>query len=97
MTIKKQVKSVPDEAAEQFIKGAPDAAAGSQDPAGRRISEKPVIRGNKRVITVGIDLELMPRLDAAAARLSSTTGLSISRAAFINRAILKAVENTEQS
>lgn len=84
MTIKRPVKNVPTVAAEQFIKGAPDAAAGAQDPAG-------VIRGKKRIITVGIGLDLMPRLDAAAARLS------ISRAAFINMAIVKTVENTEQS
>lgn len=84
MTIKRAVKSVPAVAAEQFIKGAPDAAAATKDPAG-------VIRGKKRIITVGIGLDLMPRLDAAAARLS------ISRAAFINMAIVKTVENTEQS
>jgi hypothetical protein len=84
MTIKKAVKSAPTTTAEHFIQGAPDAGAVAQDPAG-------VIRGKKRIITVGIGLDLMPRLDAAAARLS------ISRAAFINMAIVKTVENTEQS
>lgn len=82
MAIKKPVKSVERAVADKFIQGAPDAAAKS-NAAG-------VIRGNKRVITVGIALDLMPRLDAAADRLH------VSRAAFINMALTHAIEDAEK-
>lgn len=49
-----------------------------------------VFRGNMRIITVGIALDLMSRLEAAADRLH------ISRVAFINMALARAIEQAEQ-
>jgi hypothetical protein len=84
MTIKKPVKATEKAAEDKFIKGAPDAAAKAVGSTATG-----VIRGNKRVITVGIALDLMPRLDAAADRLH------VSRAAFINMALTRAIEQAE--
>lgn len=76
------VSDVPDTVAEKFIAGAPDAKTKDAGAAG-------VIRGNKRIISVGIALDLMPQLDAAAGRLH------VSRAAFINMALTRAIEQAQ--
>lgn len=81
MTIKKSVKVAvaAGPAADAFIGGAPDAA-------GPVAKAKPVgvIRGQKRIITIGFEPEALDEIDAAAARCR------ISRAAWINLACSKA-------
>jgi hypothetical protein len=70
MAIKKAVKTNPDE----FIAGAPDAAALTpQEPP-----VKGVMRGHKRQITLTLSPALLPQIDAAAA------ALGISRAAWVS-------------
>lgn len=77
MTIKKQVKPA---AVDAFVSGAPDAnAAIKTAPTG-------VIRGKKKIITVGFTPDLLEKIDAGAA------AIGVSRAAFISMACSKATQ-----
>lgn len=60
--------------ADAFIQGAPDAE-----------QTRGVIRGHRRVITLGFSPETIDRIDAEAARLG------ISRAAWVNMVVNKAL------
>jgi len=82
MTIKKSVK-VAGPAVGAFICGAPDAA-GSAGSVVAKAKAVGVIRGQKRIITIGFEPEALAEIDAAAARCR------ISRAAWINLACSKA-------
>ena len=80
MAIKKSVKAATAEpTVDAFISRAPDA---SISVAAKAVG---VIRGQKRIITVGFEPEALEAIDAAAARCR------ISRAAWINLACSKAV------
>lgn len=82
MTIKKPVKS---DTAASFIAGAPDASA----PAKVEKTEG-VIRGKKRIITLGIDPDLLDEVDKCAA------AVHISRAAWLNQAVALAVRQEKE-
>lgn len=80
MAIKKPV-SIED----KFISAAPDASAKMD-----RVAEpdtKGVMRGNKRQISLTMSPDLLPQIDAAA------DALGISRAAWVNMTISKALKN----
>jgi hypothetical protein len=78
MTIKKRVKT---DTASNFIAGAPDASAPAK--AGKT---EGVIRGKKRIITLGIDPDLLDEVDKCAA------AVHISRAAWLNQAIALTIQ-----
>ena len=81
MTIKKRPQAAQTTAAaEAFISSAPDAAA---SPATTR---KDVKKGKKEQISLTITTELLEKVDAMAHKMGQ------SRAAIINLAIYKAVE-----
>ena len=82
MAIKKPVKK---DVAEGFIAGAPDAGAPARDEKGQG-----VIRGKKRIITLGIDPALLDEVDECAA------AMHISRAAWLNRAVALAVRREKE-
>lgn len=68
------MKAKPKPGANEFIQGAPDAQRA-----------KGVIRGKRRVITLGFGPETIDRIDAAAEELG------ISRAAWVNMVANKAL------
>lgn len=69
--------AIPEKKAiDKFIEGAPDSQHG-------------VIRGKRRIITIGYSPEIVDRADAVAKKLS------ISRAAFFNMIASKALPNYE--
>lgn len=77
MAIKKAVKTNQDD----FIKGAPDSAASAP-----RDSSVGVMRGNRRQVTITFAPHVLPLMDAAA------DGLGISRAAWVNMVVSKALK-----
>lgn len=85
MAIKKPVKQQPmPDQTDTFISGAPDA-----HPAPEQGQEKAVgvFRGKKRIISLGIDPDLLELVDKRAA------ALHISRAAWFSQAITRAAED----
>ena len=74
--------------ADDFIKGAPDAAPEMAAPAAAVADEtiKRVMLGKQAQISLAMPLELLAMIDDQAARLS------ISRTAYIKQAVRRAVE-----
>lgn len=71
-------------AVDDFIKGAPDAAAPKKEA--KEVYSKGMKKGNKRQISLTIEPELLRRVD----ELSEATGQS--RAGLINLAIWRALD-----